>query len=454
MLDLDTRYLEFRDRTAGVFASFPQLEPLRHLIFKELWVKGSGASKREWLRYWGRRLLRRVRRRGPLQKADVLFVLEGRRAVGREMVLPLWEACRRRGVRAQLVALNVPSDLPADTHHLRGVPSEALPAWVDAAWQALSSVLPALDDNTLRRAFRMASASAAGKLRLAQEVLAQVDPGVVVVIANSMSGEVAFSTQARLEGRTTVQLQHGVPQAFYTPVLEEVMLTWGESSNLILQRLGVPAAKLRPVGSPRHDRFQPVPDARPRFCRLLRLPDRPTLVFFSNGNDLVRNGRAPAESAAWLEAAAAAFPQVNVVARLHPNEDGSLFRQTPHVCVTKFELDLVTTFSAADIISSVCSTAMYEALLFDKPVWQFHADSWPPLEDNWKHGLADRVGSVEELKCKLGRWLETPEPRERWAQLAHRVFVNRGRAAAAAADCIAELLQKSRNPDRKSVRGR
>ena len=35
-LSLDQRYLEFRDCAAPVFAAFPQLEPMRHLIFRQL----------------------------------------------------------------------------------------------------------------------------------------------------------------------------------------------------------------------------------------------------------------------------------------------------------------------------------------------------------------------------------------------------------------------------------
>jgi hypothetical protein len=451
MPTLDERYLEFRDRTAQVFADFPQLEPMRHMIFKELWIGGRGTAPSEWLRHFGRRFLRRVRRQGPLKKAEVLFLMEGRRDLGRQMLLPLWEACRRRGIRTQLVAWNTAAELPAGTHYLHGVRPESLPTWADGAWRRLIAVLPELHVAALHRAFRIASASTAGQLRIAREVLGRVDPRVVVVKSNNISGGVAFSAQARSEGRATVQLQHGVPQAFYTPVLEDVMLTWGESSNNILQALGVPASKLHAVGSPRHDAMTPVPGARPRLCASLGLPDRPTLVFFSNGNDLVRNGCAPAESAAWLEAAATAIPPMNFVVRLHPNEDGSLYRDTPHLCITRDEVDLVTTLSGADIVASVCSTAMYEALLFQKPVWQFCASHWPPLEDNWKQGLAERVRDELDLQTKLRRWLKAPDSRDQWARLAERVFANRGRAAATAADCIAELLEKSQDTSRSLV---
>jgi hypothetical protein len=442
MMFLDQQYLLFREQADAVLAAFPQLEPLRHLIFKTFCVQKSNIGKYGWLEHWLRRLFRSIRRFGPLQKADVLFLLEGGRNLGRDMVLPVWNACRQLGIRSQLLALNAKAELPESAHCVQGSFVAAVPKWADSAWEALISRIPTLDNDSLRRNFMFATASAAKLMQLAGEIFCRVEPKLLVVTSNCQSGLVAFSTRARLEGRFTVQLQHGIPQAFYTPVLEDIMLTWGESSSHILQRLGVPTSKLRAVGSPRHDNFQPVPNARALFCRSLNLPDRPTLVFFSNGNDLVRNGNAPIESATWLEEAAVAIPHVNIVVKLHPNEDGALYRQTPHVRVIKNEFDLITILSAADVVASVCSTAMYEALLFGKPVWQFDTDGWPPLEDNWKQGLAIRVASSKELIRRIYQWMDTPDSCERWSRLSQRVFTNHGRAAAAAAEYLASLLQK------------
>lgn len=440
MPTLDERYLEFRDRTAAVFAAFPQMEALRYTVFKQLWVQRRGALPTAWLAHWARRLLRRVRRAGPLTRADVLLVLEGRRDLGPAMMLPVWEACRRKGLRTQLIALHVPFPLPPETCRVAGAYCGPAPDWDEVAWRALLEVLPELDQPTLRRAFVLAAPAAGALWKLAGEILDVVQPRVVVIKSNVMAGAVALASRARTERRKTIQLQHGVPQAFYTPVLEDAMLTWGESSNAILRGLGVSENRLVTAGSPRHDTMQPLPAARARLCAALGLADRPTLVFFSNGNDLDRNGAAPAGCAAWLEAAAATFPEMNLVARLHPNEDGSLYRDARHLRITRQEVDLITTLSGADIVASLCSTVLYEALLFGKPVWQFHAPDWPPLEDNWKQGLAERVSSLEDLQTKLRHWLQNPEPAARWLEAADRVFANRGRAAEAVADYLAELV--------------
>jgi hypothetical protein len=442
MTSLDERYLLFRDQTQSLFKAYPQMEPLRHLIFKQLLVQKKGARKIKWLWFWGRRLWRQRKRQGTLTRSDILLIIEGKRSRESEKILPVWTACTKMGLKAQIVALNTNDHLPPDAYQVRGVFPSGVPEWARATWQELSTMFPSLCTKSAWRSYTISACYADGLLSLASNILGQVKPSVLLVGSNSQSGSVAFSTVARARGVYTVQLQHGVPQAFYTPVLEDLMFTWGESSNLILQRLGVPTSKLRAVGSPRHDNFQPVPNARALFCRSLNLPDRPTLVFFSNGNDLVRNGNAPIESATWLEEAAVAIPHVNIVAKLHPNEDGALYRQTPHVRVIKNELDLITILSAADVIASVCSTAMYEALLFGKPVWQFYADGWPPLEDNWKQGLAIRVASSKELIRRIYQWMDTPDSCERWSRLSQRVFINHGRAAAAAAEYLASLLQK------------
>jgi len=440
MMNLDHRYLLFRDQTYGLFTTFPQIEPLRHLIFKELLVKRVGARKIQWSKYWVRRLLCHSKGKGTLTKADIIFLIEGKRSREYEKVLPLWAACIEAGQKCQIVALNTTLHLPSGAYYVRRISPTSVPEWANASWEMLVSMFPSLWADDLKRAYYISAAYANSLLSLAFDIIDRVKPKLILLGSNSQSGTIAFSTAARLRGVKTAQLQHGVPQAFYTPVLEDVMLTWGESSNLILQRLGVPATKLRAVGSPRHDKFQPVPNARAFFRQSLNLSNRPILVFFSNGNDLVRNGNAPIESAIWLNEAARTIPQVNVVVKLHPNEDGALYRRMPHLRVIKNEVDLITILSAADIVASVCSTAMYEALLFGKPVWQFYADGWPPLEDNWKQGLAVRVASSQELLFRINQWMESPDSGERWSRLSQRVFVNHGHAAYAAAECLASLL--------------
>jgi hypothetical protein len=189
----------------------------------------------------------------------------------------------------------------------------------------------------------------------------------------------------------------------------------------------------------------PSGDGRARAALLgsLGLPDRPTLVFFSNGNDLLRNGNAPLECARWLGSVAAACADaVNVVVRLHPNEDGSIYRPWPALRITKAVPDLTTTLDGCDGVASLCSTVLQEALLYGKPVWQLDADRWPRLADSWEQGLAVRVSSLADLQAMIGRLGSATNGVGRRG-LADRAFVNRGRATRAVADYIEAQVREA-----------
>ena len=89
-----------------------------------------------------------------------------------------------------------------------------------------------------------------------------------------------------------------------------------------------------------------------------------------------------------------------------------------------------------DWLASLCSTVLYDGLLYEKPVWQFHADGWPALADNWKQGLALRVRSESHLRVLVGRMLSGDADHQGDASLVARVFANHGRATQAVADVV------------------
>jgi hypothetical protein len=236
-------------------------------------------------------------------------------------------------------------------------------------------------------------------------------------------------------------------QAFYTPLISEYMVTWGSSSNDTLANLGVPINRLLPLGSPRHDSMRPPVngEVRQAFLRSLALADRPTFVFFSNGNDLLRNGEAPIECAAWLEEAAADNRDwLNVVVRLHPNEDGRIYKDCRYLSVTKVVPDLASTLGGCDVVGSLCSTVLYDALLYEKPVLQFHRHGWPDLADNWKNNYSLRIMSSAHL-TKVLRSLKPRSDdyrdivREQQRKIS-AVFANRGSAGKAIADYVIQNI--------------
>lgn len=441
MSTLDQRYLGFREATAAVFAAVPELEPLRFFVFKELLVKRREVGVAGVVRHWWRQAGGKRRSPAPsFAAADVLLWIESQRDVLVDPMLALHDPLSDRGIAPVIVSRGGPEALSGRAIPFTVAPSRGVPGWARRGWEGLASAVPELGRHRLRRAFEIEAASVAGVLAGAERLLDGVRPKVVVTASNNSVGGAALVIAARRRGIPTVLLQHGMPQAFYTPVLNHLMLTWGQRSNAILERLGVPAAKLRVTGSPRHDGFLAANTdaARRRLLTSLELADRLTLVYFSNGNDVYRNGEGPAAAARWLEYAAECVPGVNVVARLHPNEDGSLFAHCRRVVVTKQRVDVATALAGADIVASQCSTALDEALLFSKPVWQLEGDGWPELVSNWRDGLAARVGSAAELVSQL-QAAERGTPAGRCdARLVESVFANRGHAAEVAAAAIVE----------------
>jgi hypothetical protein len=433
---LDERYLAFNASTSAVFSAYPQLGPLRQFVFKDLLVRRRADGWWQHAKHWLRPLHRRTRTRSP-RRADVLVWLESDREVIVDALLPVYRELVRRGASVALVSDGGPASLPGTAVPFEHRGGARAPRWAARAWDELSACEPGLRDRSLRRSFVHACAMLQPLFDEIERLLEAVEPRTVLTASNQLRGGAALTVAARAQGIRSMLLQHGILQPFYTPLLSDLMLTWGPSSDEILVALGVPRAQLVAAGSPRHDAMRPSErrGARARLARALGLPDRPTVAFFSNGNDLDRNGVAPAECADWLEGAAATVNDVNVVVRLHPNEDGSLYRRCRHVTLTQGSPDLSDTLDGCDRVASLCSTVLYDGLLYGKAIWQLHADGWPDLADNWKRGLALRVGSASQLRTLVGAMADEAEGSVD-ASLAARVFANHGRATEAVVDVV------------------
>jgi len=439
---LDKRYLEFSTKSQAAFSAYPQLEPLRLFVFKELLVRRRTDGWWQHAAHWLRPLRRRART-AIRHRADVLIWLGGRREVVWEAVLPVHRELVRRGVSVALITDGAPAGVPATAVPFQ-CPARALaPGWAWGAWEALAACEPTLRARSLCRSFLHACAVLQALLDELDRLLATIGPKTVLVASTQLVAGAALTVAARAHHVTSLLLQHGMLQPFYTPLLADRMLTWGPSSDETMLALGVPRARLVATGSPRHDAMKPSGDgrARTRLLRALGLPNRPTFVFFSNGNDLVRNGTGPAECADWLEAAARWYADdLNVVVRLHPNEDGSLYRDRRQLTVTRNTPALGDTLDGCDWLASLCSTVLYDGLLYGKPIWQLQADDWPLLADNWKQGLALRVASDAQLCGLVGTMLAARTERRVDEPLVARVFANHGRATQVVADVVTSRL--------------
>jgi hypothetical protein len=439
---LDEQYQHFNARSQSVFDQYPQIQPMRVSIFKDLLVGRHGAGVKDSIKHWARPFFRWKKSDECSGPVDVLLFMEGQRDVIVNALLPVHAELNTRGVRAALVSFRGPGTLPSGAIQFRFRAAAVPPSWASDSWELLSAAVEGLRDASLKRSYFHQCAITEVMIDECQRIVSMLDPKIVLTASNPMEGGLAMTVAAQARGAEAVQMQHGMLQPFYVPVVADHMLTWGNTSSQVLERMAVPSDKLRAIGSPRHDTMKPQLDGRNRALLLetLQLPDRPTLVFFSNGNDLVRNGVAPAECAAWLESVAAEYvDSLNVVVRLHPNEDGALYHCCQHLLITKSETSLETILDGCDLVGSLCSTVLYDALLYQKPTWQFWADGWPELADNWKYGLSGRISSKDHLKETIGALLRGGSTDVR-KDLCEQVFANHGRAARAVADFVEQRL--------------
>jgi hypothetical protein len=451
---VDQQYLDFTAKTGTVFGAYPQIEPLRYFIFKQLLVNRKPMGWKGHVKHWLRPVLRRPHSRDPLGRTDVLLWIESYRKENIYALLPVYRELTSRGVNGRFVSFRGPDGLPPSTLKFE-FPARALPpVWAKEAWQSLCDVVRELRHQSLRRSFYYECALIQGLFDEIDKILKATRPKVVIARGTQQPGETAFLVASRRHGALTLLTQHGIMTPLHIPISTDYMLTWGRSSNETLARLGVPQQRLLALGSPLHDSMGSSANgtARGALLRALSLPERPTFVFFSNGNDLVVNGRAPFECAQWLEATAAQYVNdLSIVVRLHPNEDGSLYRDCAHLHVTKNCPDLGTTLDGCDLVGSYCSTVLLEALLYKKPVWQFHRDDWPDLADNWRQNLAVRISSQAQLSEMVKRVLHREHENRSSDSLSRYAFANHGQATRAMADFILSRLgSRIQPPDLRS----
>lgn len=438
---LDEEYLGFCDRTAGIFAKWPELEALRRFVFKEILI---GRRQGNWATPV-KRLLRPVMRGGRTANycdgVDVVVWVDSWREVVLEQLVPVVEELVRRGVRTLVVSQEGGEHFPGQVLAFESRASLKLPRWAVAGWSALCELDPQLWRG--KELFYEQASCTDGLIHEFNRLLTSIKPKLVLTAASNDQSGAAITMSANSLGIKTAVIQHGIPEPFYTPILAKKFLAWGPSSQARLEGLGIPSNEIAVLGSPRHDRISSrIGDGNSvSLTKALELPPRPTFVFFSNGNDLVRNGVAPTECASWLESAASHLKdRVNIVVRLHPNEDGTIYAGRSNLIVSKGKPSLDDTLGGCVALGSLCSTVMLEGLLYRKPVWQFYRDGWPVLADNWKTGLAQRISSADELVNQLELLVRGEMDGAGRNETYRRAFANHPKATGAVCDWIQREL--------------
>jgi len=426
---LDARWVDYVECTRQFYADHPDLLPLRQTIFKSFVERKLTLTQLDRLKFWASPFVKRQASMGDLSPVDVVLWIDNPREVLVEAILPIYHQLIAQGVNVGLITTpNVRPKLGdiTPTVELR-IPNHFQSsnkwrqAWVDLFAVMGEDLSPECIPAFVREGFYSDNAT-----REIERIFKLLKPRLLVLpLELYIPGSTAVTT-ARQLSIPTLLLQHGAPIPYNAPLEADHMAVWGEVSQEQIAEYGIPLKKLIVLGSPRHDHFpKPIPNARAQFNQLLGLRELPLFVFFSNGNDLLRNSREACEGcAAWLNTAAEAFDgKMEFVVRLHPNENGELYTPYPKLHVMKNECDLNLTISAADICGALCSTTLVDTLLYHKPVLQFYADGWIDLADNWRRGLAQRVSSPTQLidLLKTGDWSQLVE----W-QSAHiqDVFAN------------------------------
>jgi hypothetical protein len=462
---LEARWLEYVRRTQPVFAAHPQMIPLRQMTFKSFVQKHETLSLTDRAKQFARLALRQGGSEGDLSPVDIVFWLDSPREVLVEAILPVFRQVRTAGVRAALIATQAAYEKinadPSIKPILFQVPYRwgASEPW-KRGWTGLRAVLPQdLQDDSLA-AFCDLGGHADNTVAEVTRLLTALKPRLMILPVDQLLPGSAACTAANNLGIETLVLLHGAVSAYNAPVTARQMSVWGAMARDQMMKYDVPDKQLIALGSPRHDTFPaPLPaDVRARFQSALKLPDKPTLVFFSNGNDLQFTSREAAEGcAAWLNAAAQQLSdRIQFVVRLHPNEDGGLYNNYPLLRVFKNEADLATTIGAADVCGTLCSTVMLDALLYRKPILQFYADGWPSLADNWKRGIAQRIENPAQLVEFLtagfgdrGHWQALADSQ---SALIETVFANHGHAAKVIAQHAIEQITPAHQPARQNGR--
>jgi len=443
---LDERYLDFIEKTDAVFAQFPQLEPVRQFIFRELLIQQRGRTSRDISKHWLRPIVHRAGTIKIPPKADVLVLIEGLREVIVDALIPVYDTLVSRRISVQLVGAGAANNRPVSAYYLQTPTYVFAPDWARSSWNALCDSVKQLHCHSLQRSFSNFCCIIQGIFDGLDRILDDIDPKVVLIASTQLPTGASLATACRPRGIRTLLLQHGILQPFYLPLIADLMVTWGESSTKTFVELGVSPHRVVALGSPRHDSMLSSANggAKRALLEALSLPERPTFIFFSNGNDLLRNGTAPYECAQWLETVAAQYSNdINVIVRLHPNEDASLYQNCPHLRITKETPDLALTLEGCDWVGSLCSTVLYDALLFKKPVWQFYADEWPELANNWRQGLALRISSQAKLSEGIERVLSAGSNCFVDETLSGRVFANQGHVAEAVVDFVQASLERT-----------
>src|SRR2546430_2003834 len=130
---LSDRYLEFHAKSGAAFAQYPQLEPLRLTVFKQLLVRRGADGLTDRVKRWVRPLLKTARTRLADRSADALIWVETSREVITEALLPVYHELVARGIRTELLSFDGAPARPSEARVFQFPARARPPGWAGAA---------------------------------------------------------------------------------------------------------------------------------------------------------------------------------------------------------------------------------------------------------------------------------------------------------------------------------
>ncbi len=287
------------------------------------------------------------------------------------------------------------------------------------------------------------------------EQLVRKDPPRVIVVGSDLGPtRNPLVRHGRNQGCFTLVLQHGLLGEYAGSVTAQEVSLWGDYHREVALGHGAPPDSQVVDGSPRMDMILEAvsrPDSRSAACEAIGIPrDVPVLLHLLDNLGLLER-RFPTEVGAFREAASSVFAdlrgRVTVVVRPHPSDsdtDWGYLERAGAMVVPPGRTPLTSAIAAADVVSTMVSTAGLEALWCGRPLVFFRPGDRLPLGDLVSRKAGPCVSEASDWAALLLELLECEEARrkqlERSSNFCEASLAFPGQAARRVADRIERHL--------------
>lgn len=242
--------------------------------------------------------------------------------------------------------------------------------------------------------------------------------------------------------RPTFVIQHGelIGAEGYLPISADKMLVWGKQSQEWLIERGESPEKLIPVGAPKMDELKfdrSTPNAAIRKCLIITS----TITYEREFLNTIRQ-------AFEIES----MRNIELMVKLHPGlkTDYSfivydcLSSESLRYTIYKYE-NMLDMIREADIIIGTTSSAMLEAIILGKPIYQFKGGAFDDIQMNWEpYNCSHTFRTWRELSELISNAESIYSKTENYSKFLNDAFVKLdGRAKERIRDYVTAYLPTS-----------